>query len=158
MLFLKLPCFHVFLMKTWCFCGKIITSQTPLFLGLCSQLAWYSFAVGFFATLQQYGIPKGYKGACLVLKIHTGDFMVAASQLSFFSLYLGREAQDVKSSSENFPWHKIMRRKKASNKSTMYKNNLSKAEPWIAPWICDWSLHHPQVILLLLLIHIWSIS
>lgn len=155
---LKTSVFSGFFMKTWCFCGKIITSQTPLLLGLCSQLAWYSFAVGVFAALPQYGIPKGYKGACLVLKIHTGDFTVDASQPFFFSLHLGREAWDVKSSSGNFPWHKIMMGKKASDKSTMYKNNLSKAESWIALGIGDWSPHHPQVILLLLLVHVWNIS
>lgn len=147
-----------FFMKNWCFCGQIITSQTPLFLGLCSQLAWYAFTVGVFAAPQQLGIPKHCERACLVWKIYTSEFMVAPSQPFFFSLRLGREAWDGKTSSENFSWHKTMMGKKVSDKSTMYKNKLIKVEFWIVPWICDWSPHHPLVILLLLLVHVWNIS
>lgn len=147
-------------MKTWCFCGKIITSQTPLFLGLCSQLAWYSFAVCLSAVLQEYCIPKGYKEAYLILKIYTLEFQwhCFLFNLPFISLHLGRHAWGVKSSSENFPWHKTMMGKKTCNKSTMHKNNLSKAESWRVPWICDWTPDHPLVILLFLLVHVWNIG
>lgn len=85
---LKTSMFLEFFMKTWCFCGKIITSQTHLFLGSCSQLAWYSFAAP-----QQEGVSKGCKGVCLELKTHPSDFMVAASQP--FCLCISEEKYEV---------------------------------------------------------------
>lgn len=155
-LYLKLQCFGGILTKKMMFLQENhhfpnTSIFRPLFSinlvlicsrALCSTAAiWYT---------------KGLKRSLPGIKNPCQWFMAATSQPFFFSL--GREAWDVKSSCENFPQQKIMTGKKVSEKNTIYKNNLSKDESWFAPWMCDWTPDHSQVILLLLLVHVWNTS